>query len=538
MIKIVAIYLRLSKDDCDKDDESNSISNQRSIIKKFISNDTELCGMTLTEFSDDGFTGTNFERPGVKRLLESVRKGEISCVLVKDFSRFGRNYLEVSKLIDLVFPYLDVRFVAVTDRYDSNNHKGTTADFDVAFRNLTNALYSRDISVKVKSAKRAKALKGMNINPFAPYGYKKSEADKHRLEIDEPAAEVIRRIFDMYSKGQKVIQIARVLNEESVLTPNEYKKKNGSNIKINSITGSLWTNYAIYKIINNEQYLGVCICNKKEKTAVGSKKTKSLPKEKWIQIQNAHPAIISKEIWDAVHSKKATVNFQNRKKPDSDKILFRRVICGYCGHVMKHKCYMSKRSNEEYRYFTCTTSGLTDNYNCSGKHFIAQTLEDAVKDAVKTRLLYLINLKKLCRAGEKSINKRTEVANKKVNLIDIEIDRLEANKLLIYDSHKRGSISVDIYLKKREEILASIKVKRLERTAVLSDSQQQNEMTNTAYQHLFKYEDYENDTDPSDKLVNLMVEAVYVFDSDRIEIKFKFADELNEIENQIKKLIR
>jgi len=533
MNKILAMYLRVSKDDDDRDNESNSIFNQRSIIRSFISNDAELCNMAFTEFVDDGFTGTNFERPGVKRLLELVRNEKIRCIIVKDFSRFGRNYLEVSKFIDLVFPHLDVRFVAVNDLYDSNNHKGTAADVDVALRNLTNALYSRDISVKVKSAKRSKALKGMNINPFVPYGYKKSEADKHRLEIDEPAAEVVRRIFDLYSKGHKAIQIARILNEEDILTPNKYKKNNGSNIKINSITGSLWTNYAIYNIINNEQYLGIYVTNKKEVTAVGSKKSTSLPKEKWTKVPNAHPAIISEEIWDAVHSKKAKVNFQNRKKPDTDKMLYRRVICGYCGHVMKHKHYTHKRSNKKYNYFTCATSGFTDNFSCSSKHFIAQTLEDAVKDAVKTRLIYLLNLNKLCRDVKNVAAKRTETVNDKARQIEVEIDRLEANKLLIYDSHKLGNISVDVYLKKREEILTSIEAKKLERTAVLSDSQQQNEITNTAHQHLFQFEDYKHDTDICNKLVNLMVEAVYVFDSDRIEIKFTYADEFNEIENQI-----
>jgi len=538
MNKLIAIYLRLSRDDDDNDDESNSISSQRSIIKNHISSDDELRDKPVMEFKDDGYSGTNLERPGVKHLLDAVRRGEISCVIVKDLSRFGRNYLEVSKLIELVFPYLGVRFIAINDRYDSNNHIGTTADVDVAFRNLINALYSRDISKKVKTAKRTKALKGMNINAFALYGYKKSAEDKHRLEIDEPAAEVVKRIFSLYCEGQRPTQIARVLNADGVLTPSEYKKKNGSNLKVRSTTGALWSNSTVNRILLNEQYLGTYIFNKVETGEIGSRKVIHKPKEEWTKVPNAHPAIITDEIWNTVHQEKSLADISSHKKPNHGRMLYKKVLCGYCGHIMRYRQYANKRLNKVYKYYCCETPRYSDEFGCTSKAYNSQAIEDAVKDAVKKQLAFMLNIGKMYRDGKKAIKKKSEEVEESANLIDIEIERLTILKQQIYERYKLGKINEEEHMRQREEVVANINIKKLERTALISDNQKQNETINNAHQFFIQFEEYKDITDPTDKLVNSMVEAVYVFDVNRLEIKFIFSDEIIKMESELKSLMK
>ena len=211
-----AIYLRISSEDADlrtgEKNESESISNQRSLLREYVSSHADLSDSEILEFCDDGWSGTNFERPAVKALLEQVRRGQINCILVKDLSRFGRDYLTVGDYISRVFPFLGVRFISVNDGFDSSNPLDIDS-LDTSFRTLIYDLYSRDLSRRVKSAKRARAERGAFLSPYAPYGYVKDPEDKNHLLVDTEAADVIRRIFQMAADGAKPWQIAAALKK-------------------------------------------------------------------------------------------------------------------------------------------------------------------------------------------------------------------------------------------------------------------------------------------------------------------------------------
>lgn len=218
----VLMYLRISSEDTDMREknksESNSIAHQRWLLTDFVRNHPELCSAELDELCDDGWSGKNFERPGMTELLEQVRRGAVQCIVVKDFSRFGRDYLTVGNYISRVFPFMGVRFISVNDNFDSSR-PGDIDSLDTSFKTLIYDLYSRELSQKVKAARKQRAEQGLFLSPFAPYGYAKDENDKNHLVIDESAAGVVRRIFRMTLDGDMPSQIAAALNREGVMTP-------------------------------------------------------------------------------------------------------------------------------------------------------------------------------------------------------------------------------------------------------------------------------------------------------------------------------
>jgi DNA invertase Pin-like site-specific DNA recombinase len=227
---VIGKYIRLSQADRDlmkkeNKSESESVSHQKALIQNYISCDAELCGCAQYEFYDDGYSGTNFERPSFERLLEKIKKGEINCVIVKDFSRFGRDYIELGDYLERIFPFLGVRFISINDHYDSQDYKGTTGGLDVVMKNIVYDYYSKDLSVKVKTAKYQKMKQGKYLGGHVPYGLMKDPDDKHKLIIDPEAAAVVREIFDMAIAKMRLIDMARILNERGVESPGQYYRR-------------------------------------------------------------------------------------------------------------------------------------------------------------------------------------------------------------------------------------------------------------------------------------------------------------------------
>lgn len=224
-----ADYVRLSKEDCDTE-ESDSIGNQKALIQNYVKEHPELC--LFRHYSDDGYTGVNFNRPGFRKMMEDIQRGQINCIIVKDLSRFGRNYIEVGRYIERIFPALGIRFIAINDGYDSLHNNSSADQLLLPFKNLINDAYSRDISIKVRSHLDVKRRRGEFVSPSVPYGYKRSDSDKRQLIVDEPAARIVRLIFSKRIDGLSNQQIAASLNEMKVSTPLAYKQEHGLWIKI------------------------------------------------------------------------------------------------------------------------------------------------------------------------------------------------------------------------------------------------------------------------------------------------------------------
>lgn len=279
-----AIYMRLSKEDGKS--ESRSIGSQRALLLEF----AEKEGIAVfSEYTDDGFSGTNFERPAFIRMLGDIEKGKVNTVLVKDFSRLGRDYISVGRYTEIYFPSKGIRFISVVDGYDSEKNLSDI----IPFRNILNEMYARDTSRKIRSAFYARMGKGDFVGAFAPYGYRRSTENKYRLVIDEEAAKTVRKIFSLASEGKGYKEIAEILDSEGIPTPLEHRNKKPKT--------HLWSGATVGKILKNRMYLGNMVQGKTTKISFRGKESRMNPQEEWYEVFGTHEAIIEKEIFEKIN---------------------------------------------------------------------------------------------------------------------------------------------------------------------------------------------------------------------------------------------
>lgn len=382
-----AAYLRLSIEDGDKA-ESNSIGNQRELIQNFVAERPEL--HLVGEYADDGYTGTNFERPGFTQMMEDIQSDKINCIIVKDLSRLGRNYIEMGKYLERIFPMMGIRFIAINDNYDNANTESSDSDsIVVPFKNLLNDSYCRDISIKVRSQLDIKRRKGEFIGGYAVYGYSKDEQNKNRLVVDEYAADIVRSIYRRKLEGMSANSIADQLNSEGVLAPSEYKRLCGLNYHSGFKTGThaKWQAIQVLRILKNEVYTGTMVQGKRQKINYKIKKIRDVDESCWIKVPNTHEAIISQRMFDIVQEvlKLDTCASKGQKIVH----LFSGIVrCGDCGQNMV-RCTVSKKG-KKYIYLNCVTNhkGL----GCSSHHIRESKLEEVVLAALQEKIQQISGL--------------------------------------------------------------------------------------------------------------------------------------------------
>jgi len=336
---MTAFYLRVSKSD--QEEEGNSIEAQRELLwqnlKKY-----DLSKEEVKEYIDNGYSGKNFERPGIKSLFADIKNGSVKTVLVKDFSRFGRNYNEVSNYLENLFPKFGIRFIAVNNRYDSKEDR----DFCSALFNLSDDYYSEENSEKIKQVLLQMKKTGKFIAPVAPYGYQKDKEQPYHLMIDPKAAEIVKLIFQMRCDGKSGAEIARYLNGKEIPSPRDYQnKKQGEHI---------WQSEVIWSIIRNREYLGNLVAGKYSTIQTGSRKRKLiLPKDR-IEIEMVHEAIVDKETFEKAQQKENRIEKKEKIAKKSQSCLQGKVLCKGCGHKMKRK-------GQKNPFFFCKY--YYDNYN-------------------------------------------------------------------------------------------------------------------------------------------------------------------------------
>ena len=336
------LYLRLSKDDADVDGskktESNSINSQRDILRAYVQSHEDLRIYDI--YIDDGYSGANFERPEFQRMMADVRAGKVNCVLVKDLSRFGRDYIEAGRFIQKTFPALNVRFIAVTDGFDSLYADKTDSSLILPIKNFVNDSYCRDISMKVKAQQKVKRMEGKCISAFTVYGYKKNPEDKNSLVVDEYAADIVRKIFAWKIAGMSLGAIAEKLNATGILSPMEYKKSLGMKYYtgFEGSSTAKWAAASVKRILVNPVYIGTMVQGKQEKVNYKVKKRIDKPQEEWICVKNTHKAIISEVEFLTVQD---LLKYDGRASSNTDTAnLFSGVlICADC------KAPMIKRVN-------------------------------------------------------------------------------------------------------------------------------------------------------------------------------------------------
>ena len=343
MIKIskwnVAAYLRLSKED-NENIESNSIVNQRELIEQYISSKSDL--QIVDYYIDDEYSGTNFNRPGFRKLLQDMKNKKINCIIVKDLSRFARSHIEADMYFENIFPALNIRFISVIENVDSFENPDSMDNLIVPFKNLLNDAYAKDLSKKVRSALLTKRLNGEFIGTTATYGYLKDPKDKHKLIIDKDASENVIKIFNDIIEGKTASKIANELNKNKVLTPYVYKMKN-DNIAIDK----KWNAKMINVILQNRVYTGDLIQGKKKVENYRTHKLITTNKDEWIITENHHEPIISKEKFDEVQE---ILNKNKSARNNKEKDLFYSFLkCADCGSSF------TLRKVKNYEYYHCTS---------------------------------------------------------------------------------------------------------------------------------------------------------------------------------------
>jgi DNA invertase Pin-like site-specific DNA recombinase len=521
-----AIYIRLSREDGDKE-ESNSVSVQRKMLRDFINNNEDL---TLFDvYIDDGFTGTNFERPAFQRLITDIENSEVNCVVIKDLSRLGRDYLETGFYIEKFFPQKGIRFIAVNDHIDNKGDK--EYDMLLPIRNIMNEQYARDISVKVQSSFKTKQRSGEFVGAFSSYGYVKSPDDKHKLVIDEESAQIVREIFQRCIDGCPKLRIAKELNEKGIPNPTEYKRLKGlkyvNSNKLNST--SYWTYSTISKILNNPMYLGHMVQGKTKRKMKG--KVTPVEKENWIIVKNTHKAIISHETWDKAQE---SLSHRTREVNLNDNIgLFcGYIVCGDCGRAMHKKIDKGK-----YVYYRCRTYTQISKDLCTSHNISENALVKIIVSDINHMINQTSSLVELVKKQEETLNRTQVNYISEIEKIDKELQKIRTLKKSIYSDYKEDLISKEEYLSYREDYIK--KEANLEmRIKLLDDKKQSSKCKNLLELDWVKrLIDLKEIKSLDRNIVMELINTIRIYENYHVKIEYKFSNDINLFQDTVNRII-
>ena len=517
-----AIYCRLSREDGDKV-ESNSIASQKAICEDFIARHEDI-ELVCEPFIDDGYSGVSFNRPHFKQLEDAIRKGSIDCIVVKDLSRFSRNYIDAGRYLEKLFPQLGIRFIAVNDAYDSLTGDPQSDSFVIPFKNLINDSYCKDISMKIRSSLEVKQKNGEFVGAFAPYGYMKSAENKNQLIVDEEVRETVQMIFSMYKDGISIGRIAARLIAMGVLSPMEYKHSQGVRYDTVFKTGETakWTYKAIQRILTNEVYIGVLAQGKRGTPNYKVRVVQSKDEAEWVKVENAHEALVSYEDFMAV---KAMMKRDMRCAPDQDEAhLFSGFLfCGDCQQSMIRKTVPSK--TKKYIYYVCSTN--KHSRSCSPHSISAKEVEEKVFTAIHDQIELAINLEKALELIERLPSQSRKAFNYEAQItkLEEEIDRYQKLKLRLYEDLSDGIIDKSEYFDFRNSYTRIIEEKQEALLRVKKEMKQTVTTGTTERNWVTLFKQHENIEELNRRVLMALVDRIIIHENHAIEIVFKYKDE-------------
>lgn len=524
--KYVLLYLRLSQDDLDKEDESNSIQNQRLLLKCFVEQSEEFKNSEILFFVDDGYTGTNFNRPDFKEMMDFVRKNSSCCIIVKDLSRLGRDTIDMQEYMEKVFPFLQVRFIAINDFYDSNDTLMTRKDTETKFKNLLNGVYPQICSRNVKQTRRAKAKEGNYCGAMPTFGYMFKGEDKKSLVLDKEVSWIVRYIFDERLKGVQYTEIARKLNEKKIITPAEYLLKKGYSPSVKDVL-PLWDKGMVKRILVNPTYTGAVVNNKTDNVIVSVKSAKLNPREEWICVPNKHEAIVTEDEMEIVMGMIKTANTYH-KKLDVPRNIFRsKVKCGHCNRMLRVR---DDRGPERIK-MSCRTPSKTSDTKCYRDSILAKDIEKLVLQLVRQQALLSIDtLKKI-----KEVNKTLDIPRlkKQKSYYEAKIVSGKQKKMDMYELCALGEMPTEGFLKKKEvlsrkECQYKEKVLKLKEKIAAAEEEKQKEQNS----FLKKFAQYANLETLSYPIVQELIDMIYFYDPEHIEVIWNYTDEFLKVSGE------
>lgn len=529
-----AVYLRLSREDGDVvsggKSVSNSISNQKELVMDYLKSHSEI--QIAGIYTDDGYTGSNFDRPEFQKMLNDIRSGRVDCIVVKDLSRFGRNYIESGRYIEKIFPMLGVRFIAITDNYDSLNNAGGT-DLIVPFKNLINDAYCRDISVKIRSHMDVKRKNGEYIGAFAAYGYLKDPENKNHLVVDPYAADVVRDIFTMKICGMSQQAIADRLNADGILSPIQYKKSTGQKLTtgFQKAVKPTWSYNAVRRILKNEVYIGTTVQGKSTTPNYKVKKRVHIAEEDWVKVEKTHDPIVSEGEFALVQE---LLQRDMRVAPEKETLypLAGLVYCADCGEPMVRKTIPS--GGKRYVYYVCS-GNKRDRNHCSAHSISEEKLSETVLKEIQFHIAKVLTAAQAIEVIQAAPAFRPDVQkqDQRIEKLQEEADTARRRGKNLYEDYKDGILSRDEYIMLKNQY--EKEVSGIEENIQSLQEEKDNILQGqtVVQEWIGKFKEYQNVTELDRRVVTFLIDRIEITAGGGVVIHYSFGREIAQMEKMI-----
>ena len=519
------VYVRLSVED--KHTRTASIETQQLIIARYLEQNPEI--IVVQTYIDNGATGTNFQRPGFQQMLSDIEAGLINCVIVKDLSRLGRNVIDTGYYIERYFPSHNVRFISVTDQFDSENPDNLHGGIILPLKNMINEAYAMDIARKIKAQQRQAMKDGKYVGGRTPYGYLKAPDNCHQLIVDPVAAEVVKTMFQWAAEGAGLNTIAVRLNEAGYLSPSHYKRTLGEITHENLVGNGHWQTRTVAKILRAEVYTGDLVQGVSK--IIDHKQVRASADE-WTTVRGTHEAIISRELFAAVQKAldQAAQQAKDREIHSwSPNLLRGKIFCAHCGHSLHRQKCVRRKSQEVYVYH-CISNNRIKKGVCPGVFIFEKELLDALADVIQEQLdttlgQYSLGLENLSKEAEEQKNIQAKIASRKQ-----EIQQLRTYQRGLYEGLIQNHLSKDEYFSFKEKYEAKIEAisKEIEQLkaglAILAKQLEQYKMLSQDAQHI------KEDRQLTAALIDRLIDRIEVSREKRITVRFRFQSEFEHCE--------
>ena len=535
-----AIYARLSVEDSGKKD-SDSIENQVYLIEQFVSQDPQL--KVISKYVDNGWTGVNFDRPGFTRLMEDIKAGKIDCIVVKDLSRFGRNYIETGEYLDKILPFMGVRFISVNDSYDSETADANSEGLIVAMKNLINAAYAKDISSKVISTVKTRQQNGEFVSGHAPYGYKRSEENRRKLVPDEEVADIARDIFKWRAEGMTCCAIARRLNETGIPSPYqrrvEKKQKKASVHTVNPF----WQSQMVKRITDSPMYIGNMAQGRTKRSLADGMPLQNQKRSDWIIIENTHEPHVDMETWEKVRAlrerDKATTEERWGKNAHfrNDNNVFKGLlICDDCGSKLtRHRC-VSDCGSVVYNYI-CPVRANNLDMSCTHKNVRSKDLHELVYQAVSQKIEQSVELERLLERMGKNNGGTKDKINTQIAEMHRKIGHISELRATLFDAYVDKLLDETEYVEMKSKYEADANKHRERLEALQAKVLLQDQTLTPQNKWLTAIRAFKDTHEVTREMAVVLIEKIIVSGYNSMEIIWNFKDDLAAIEEYTKEAV-
>lgn len=521
------IYGRLSEED-ERKKESDSIGNQISMLERYI---TERPYLKLTSvFKDVNQTGTNFDRPGFNEMMDAIRGGKINCIVVKDLSRFGRNYIETGTYLEKILPFFNVRFISVNDAYDSLNASSQDDGYAVPLKNLIHDVYARDISKKIKSGLAVKRSRGEFTGCVAAYGYQK--ADNSRLVIDEETAPVVRNIFKWAAEGMGDVRIAQRLNELGIPSPSQYRYEKGIIKSERYADMRYWYKSAIRRILVNPVYLGHMVQGKTKSDLWGKGGCVELPQEQWVKIKNTHEPLVDEETFLAVRRIKQERESGERKEaePGRSNILKGLVFCGDCKRSMNRRKSHKAKDSALY-YFSCATYENISKNDCVKKRMDEPDLLSVLYTAIRKQIDLAVDIDRMVsklNAKEGFCQQQSEVGTE-ISETEKKLSRLSMLRSSLYEDYQEKLLDEAEYLFTKAKYEKDVTLLRSRLDELSLQKHRLDTMLTPQNPWITALKKFKKNKAITGEMISELIERVEIFSDQSVSICFRYRDEFESL---------